>query len=257
MIECRLIQLAEGAAYLRALCRIFDLDYVRAESIFYHEPFFDLNRKWALFCDGFVRSILTTVPLQFGDGAAIGIAGVGTLVESRGKGYGQTLVEAALESATKDGETRALLFAQSDTLYKRCGFETLDRVIRADFTEVEVDPDAEVIGFERVRELYDAWALRDPKRLQRDDRRWNFWKWNLRMCVEVPGGYVCQEGDLVREVVLDQPPPRWPIFEQAEWFGLRTMAQELRLPLKNEREDLMFMGRGFTEVPRLYMTDQF
>lgn len=257
MIECRPIQLVEGPAYLRVLCRVFDLDYARAESIFYHEPFYDLGRKWALFNDGFIRSILTTVPLQFGDGPAIGVAGVGTLLESRGKGFGQTLLEAALEEATQRGEARALLFAQNETLYLRCGFQTLDRVVRADFAHVEVDPDAEVIGFEQVREKYDAWADRDMKRLQRDDRRWNFWKWNLRMCVDVPGGYVCQEGDTVREAVYDQAPPRWPIFENAEWFGLRTMAKDLQLPLRQERDDLMFMGRGFTHVPRMFMTDQF
>ena len=253
MIECRSIEKQEGPAYLRVLCRVFDLDYARAESVFYHEPFFDLKRKWALFEDGKIRSVLTTVPLLFGDGPAMGIAGVGTLADHRCKGYGQMLLEAALDA----GEPRAALFAQARVLYERCGFEVLDDVVRAPFSQIEVDSDAELLGFNEVRVLYEEWAAMDPRRLIRDENRWGFWKWNLRMCAQVPGGYICQEGDTVRECVFHRAPVRWPVFDSGEWFGLRCLLEELSLPVKEPASELIFMGRGFSDVPRLFMTDQF
>lgn len=253
MIECRPIRSEEGPAYLRVLCQVFDLDYARAESVFYHEPFFDLNRKWALFEEGVIQSVLTTVPLLFGDGPAMGIAGVGTLSDKRGRGFGQRLLEAALAA----GEARAALFAQSTVLYERCGFEVLDNVVRAPFEPVDIDADAELVAFNEVRAQYDAWAARDHRRLLRDETRWGFWKWNLRMCAQIPGGYLCQEGNTIRECVFDRTPQKWPVFDQGEWFGLQCMLEELALPVGEANPELIFMGRGFTDTPRMFMTDQF
>lgn len=253
MTECRTIQESEAPSYLRVLCRIFDLDYARAESVFYHEPFFDLNRKWALFEDGKIRAVMTTVPLHFGDGPAIGIAGVGTLPDFRCRGYGQTLVEAALASS----EQRAALFAQQTTLYERRGFEVMDQVIRAPFQEVPIDADADLLMYGEVREIYEAWARLDPRRLHRDETRWGYWKWNLRMCTRVGGGYICQEGETVRECVLESLPSAWPVFERGEWFGLRVLADEMALPIHSPANELIFMGKGFSDVPRMFMTDQF
>ncbi len=252
MIECRPIVRAEAPAYLRLLCRVFELDYIRAEQIFFHEPFFDLNRKWALFDDGIIRCVLTTVPLHFGIGDAIGIAGVATAHDHRRRGLGQRLVEAALV-----GEERVLLFAKAEGLYRRSGLSVIDHVIRARFEDVPIDADAEVLTFEEIQQVYNAWEVGSPFRLQRDATRWEFWKWNLRMCSQVPGGYFCQEGDTVRECVYDAPPARWPVFENAEWLGLRSMATRLELPLRGEQEELILMGKGFPEPPQMFMTDQF
>lgn len=257
MIECRPIREAEAPAYLRTLCRIFDLDYARAESVFYHEPFYDLDRKWALFDDGLIRSILTTVPLLFGELRACGIAGVGTVLEHRGRGYGQRLLEAALAQSAANGETGSLLFAQSATLYERCGFSVLDHVVRARFKWPEVDWNADLLTYEEVRQIYDAWSTRHSMRLIRDERRWNFWKWNLRICSATSNGYLCQEGDTVRECIWTEAPAGWPMFDDVEWYGLRSMGSALGLPLEDGVDELMLMGRGFTEVPQMFMTDQF
>ncbi len=254
MIECRPIVKAEAPAYLRLLCRVFELDYIRAEQIFFHEPFFDLARKWALFEDGRIRSVLTTVPLNFGFGDAIGIAGVATGIEHRGRGLGQTLVEATVEGSA---ERYALLFAREEGLYARCGFERLDDVIRAPFRSVPIELDAPLLGYEEVRMMYDEWALQDPARLQRNEVRWTYWKWNLRMCAATADGYVCQEGDTVRESIFKKLPESWPVFEAAEWFGLRSMAQQLGLPLEEPTSELILMGRGLPCMPQLFMTDQF
>jgi hypothetical protein len=35
------------------------------------------------------------------------------------------------------------------------------------------------------------------------------------------------------------------------------MASQLNLPLGEEYDPLMLMGRGFTDVPQMFMTDQF
>jgi hypothetical protein len=122
---------------------------------------------------------------------------------------------------------------------------------------VPINPDAELIGFDEVKTLYEAWSTAHPMRLQRDDRRWDFWKWNFRMCAEVTSGYFCQEGDTVRECVYEAPPASWPIFEQAEWLGLESMSSALQLPLSQPKRELIFMGRGFSEIPQMFMTDQF
>lgn len=253
----RPIQKAEAAAFLNLLCEVFKLDYGRAENIFYSEPFFELERKWALFEDDHMRSILTTVPIEFGDGPAFGIAGVATLPTHQGRGLAGRLLEAVLNHSREAGEPRALLFAHETGVYERCGFRVLDHVIRAPLQPNLAFDDPELLPFDNVERLYTAWSSRDPRRLRRDERRWNFWKWNLRMCSQVPGGYVCQEGDVVRECIFDAPLKRWPMTSSAEWYGLQSMAEELQLPLGPAKKELIYMGFGFETVPRMFMTDQF
>jgi GNAT superfamily N-acetyltransferase len=250
--ECRTITREEAPSYLRLLCDVFELDYTRAQQIFFHEPFFDLDHKWGCFVDGTLRSILSTVPLLFGDGEAVGIAGVATSPSHRGMGLAQSLLEVTLER-----HPRALLFAHQDVVYRRVGFEVLDLAVRAPLMPANFDPDADLLPFDEVRERYASWAEAHPMRLRRDERRWSYWKWNLRMCSAVPGGYVCQEGDTIREAVFSSPPDAWPSSQTGHWYGLRSMASQLNLPLGEEYDPLMLMGRGFTDVPQMFMTDQF
>jgi len=257
MIVIRPIVRSEAPAFLALLCKVFELDYSRAESIFFGEPFFDLDRKWALFDGDQIVSILTTVPLNFGLGRAFGIAGVATDPIRRGEGLGKRLLNAVLRHGEEHGEPRALLFAHQVGLYERCGFKVLDHAIRAPIQPRSVDDEAPIMAFDDVVASYTRWSQAAPHRLLRDERRWNFWKWNLRICSEVPGGYVCQEGDTVRECLFDIPLEAWPVYPNAEWFGLESLADELQIPLGPRKRELIYMGIGFVEPPKMFMTDQF
>lgn len=257
MTVVRPIVRSEAPAFLALLCKVFELDYSRAESIFFGEPFFDLDRKWALFDEDRIVSILTTVPLNFGLGRAYGIAGVATDPDRRGGGLGERLLRAVLRHGVEHGEPRALLFAHQTGLYERCGFKVLDHVVRAPIQPNAVNDEAPIMAFDDVVSCYRQWSETCNNRLLRDEQRWNFWKWNLRICSEVPGGYVCQEGDTVRECLFDVPLSAWPVYPNAEWFGLESLADELRIPLGPRKRELIYMGVGFDSPPKMFMTDQF
>src|SRR5438477_1449685 len=129
MSDIRPIQSGEAEEFLRLLCSVFGLDYRRAFDVFFQEPLFDINRKWASFESGKIVCTLTTVPLIFGDGPAIGIAGVATEPENRGRNLATELLKESLRHSDSIGEGRALLFASCERLYERCGFKPLDQVI--------------------------------------------------------------------------------------------------------------------------------
>lgn len=257
MREIRPIVEEEAHPFLRLLCDVFGLDYARASSVFFSEPLYDLRRKWALFEQGTMASILTTTPLTFGWGRAIGIAGVGTRKGYERQGLGQALVEAVLDQAQRDGEGPAILFAHDVRLYERCGFRLIDRVIRGQLVvDASVDHPDE-LPCEEVRPIYDAWSEQHPSRLRRDESRWRFWNWGLRCCEPVRGGYLCVEPSLVREAVIEPGLPAWPVVPGTEWVGLQSLATDLGVPLASSTEHLLLMGRGFPEPPLMFMTDQF
>jgi predicted acetyltransferase len=257
LTEIRPIKRGEAQDFLRLLCEAFDLDFERAKGVFFNEPMFDVNRKWALFLDGQIESILTTVPLAFGFGNAIGIAGVATRLSSRGRGLGGELLQEVLRSSQESGEGPALLFARETALYERVGFRLLDQVIRAPIQAGSNAPLEGVMPQHEVVNIYNDWAASRPNRLRRDDRRWTYWKWNMRFCCPFANGYICLEGATVRECIVDGPVDIWPIHAGTEWIGLRTMAGECHVPLGDEHFELHLMGRGFDEIPQLFMTDQF
>ena len=103
MIEIRPIHRQEADTFLELLCKVFALDLARAKHVFFKEPMFDLERKWALFEDGKMLSILTTTPLQFGFGKAFGIAGVATEESARGRGLGGQILGRVLERMPSGG----------------------------------------------------------------------------------------------------------------------------------------------------------
>ncbi len=256
MSSVRRIEAGETAEFLALLCRVFGLDPVRAQEVFYTEPFFDLDRKWAVFEGGRIVSILTTTPLLFGWGRAIGIAGVGTDADERGRGHGLRLIEAVLEAAEQEGEGPALLFAHQTGLYERAGFEAVDEVVRAPIASSEQEPE-ETLPFDEVRRLYDAWAAGSPARLRRDDARWDYWRWTYRSCEPFGGGYVCHEPAVCREAVVDGAHPAWPVGTPCDWFGLRSMIAELAVPVGTIHPELLLLARNVPTPPRLFMTDQF
>ena len=267
-MEIRPIRAGEAESFLRLLCDVFGLDFGRAHRIFFTEPMFDLNRKWALFDGEEILSILTNVSLEFGWGKAIGIAGVATRVDRQNEGLASKLLHAVLAQAEKDGEAGALLFAKEPTLYARAGFQIMDQVIRgpiessserSEFRDPrsEIESPFKILDFQQVQDRYDHWSLQGPNRLRRDDRRWGYWRWNLRVCTEFGDGYLCSEAGLVRECVVSHPVKTWPLPAGAEWLGLESMAAEIGIPLQTQEHELHLMARNVPACPQMFMTDQF
>ena len=123
MIELRTIRIEECNPFLELLCTVFELDFERARTIFYSEPYFDVNHKWALIEDGKIVTILTTTPLKFGWGDALGISGVATAPQGRNRGLAGSLLNFVLEQAKVRSFDVCFLFARQETLYERCGFQ--------------------------------------------------------------------------------------------------------------------------------------
>ncbi|MCH7944474.1 MAG: GNAT family N-acetyltransferase [Armatimonadetes bacterium] len=257
MIEIRTIREDEAEQFLGLLCGVFDLDVGRARKIFFTEPMFDLARKWALYEDGEMRTILTTTPLLFGFGAAFGVAGVATERSHQRRGLAQRIIERVLEHGAKTGEPRCLLFAHKEKVYARAGLETVDSVVRADvLADFPADAPA-TLAFDDVRRIYESWAEQDPHRLRRDERRWKYWQWTLRTCEEAPGGYVCVEPMLCREAIVSHGLKAWPLMPGTRWLGLESMTEAIGAPVEKARHELHVMTYGFDERPQIFMTDQF
>jgi N-acetylglutamate synthase-like GNAT family acetyltransferase len=255
-MEIRPIRAGEAEKFLDLLCSVFGLDMHRAHRIFFTEPMFDLSRKWALFEGEEIISILTTVPLEFGWGKGMGIAGVATKEGCQGKGYARQLMEVVIATGENSGEGAAMLFARNPALYARLGFTTIDEVVRGP-VECEPEEETEILDFHAVQQIYDSWALQNPARLRRDVRRWGYWRWNLRICTKIGDGYLCGEAGMVRECVTFRPVHKWPLVPDTEWFGLKSMATQLGMHLKREEHELYFMARNAPCTPQLFMTDQF
>ncbi len=257
MNEIRPIRDGEAEAFLELLCEVFELDYSRAQGIFFSEPMFDLQRKWALFDRGQMISILTTVPLEFGWGRAIGIAGVATKGSRRRQGLAGILLNYVLAQSEKIGEDAAFLFAKQTTVYERSGFSLVDKVIRAPIRALGDISDHEPLPIEEVMKLYEHWSYANDNRLRRDERRWNYWKWNFKVCTPFLGGYVCPEGSLVRECLTDGLEHSWPVPKGTHWLGLSSMAVNMGVPIGAPQTELLLMARNAPALPQMFMTDQF
>lgn len=257
MIEIRTIRKSEAERFLSLLCRVFELDIARARHVFFKEPMFDLGRKWALFEDGEIRTILTTTPLHFGFGRAFGVAGVATDPEHQNRGLAQRLIEHVLAHGAETGEPGCLLFAHKESVYQRCGFQTVDLVVRG---PIATDPSLgapDVVPFSRVKESYEAWSAADECRLVRDERRWRYWRWIPRTCESAPGGYVCVEPHLCREAVIHKGLAEWPVMGGTSWFGLESMTKTLDVPLISSEKELFVMAHSVPRRVQMFMTDQF
>lgn len=257
MTEIRTIRREETEPFLGLLCGVFDLDVARARNIFYNEPLFDLQRKWAVFKNDEPISILTTVLLQFGWGKALGIAGVATRSDHRGEGLASELIECVLKEAAKEDVTAAYLFARDKRVYEKVGFQQIDEAV---YAPLQGQPEyvlPRTLSFDEAKQVYDKWSGSHPDRLRRDEKRWNYWKWNLRVCTAHTSGYLCLEGSLVREVVPGGGSGPWTLPANAEWFGLRSMAKNVAAPIRDPRPELMLLGWHSPSIPQFFMTDQF
>jgi GNAT superfamily N-acetyltransferase len=239
------------------MCTVFGLDFNRAYDVFFTEPLFDLNRKWALFEGREMISILTTSSLEFGWGKAIGIAGVATSEDRQGEGHASKLLQKVLKDAELHGEGPALLFARDLRFYERNGFEALDRVIRAPLKTVDEGHEFDSLDFEVIRAKYDAWSAEHPDRLRRDDQRWNYWNWHYRVCTPFQSGYLCFEPNVLREHLYDQKVEAFPLPTGTDWFGTTFMADQFEVPIDNPQVDLYLMGHKVPGIPQIFMTDQF
>lgn len=253
--EVRTIREHETLGFLRLLCDVFNLDLGRAENVFRSEPFFDLDRKWALFDGGRMVSCLTTVPLEFAEFRAIGIAGVATRESERGKGFATTLLREVLAQSDVRGEGSALLFAREEGLYRRAGFETLDSVVTVTLDAGDEQREWRFLPLEETQARYSKWASEDARRLLRDERRWRLWAWAMKTPMTAGAGYVVCEPRRVRELLpfLDALPPH----QSREWLGLLTMTERLGISTTGAKQEMLLMGRAFPFVPQMFMTDQF
>lgn len=253
MVDIRAIQAHEAATFLRVLCEVFGLDFDRALPVFFAEPFFDLDRKWAYFRGAEMVSVLTTTPLEFGFGNAVGIAGVATLKSHQGQGAAGELLAHVLQHGEAQGEAPTLLFAHQTSLYSRFGFEEIDRVQRGKI-DAEFQPAEAELEHDAFRKLYESWAAESPLRLRRNDQRWKFWSAGFRRTVISGGGLLTLEHGAAKEAF---GPCDWRGAGGLEWVGLKSMTQEFGVPLKDATEDMMLMARGFPGQPQMFMTDQF
>lgn len=254
MTEIRTIRQEECEEYLTVLCDAFNLDHGRARTAFFGEPYFALDRKWALFDDRGMVSILSVVPTEFGDGKGIGIAGVATIEDGRGKGFATDLLKFVCTFYADRGEGKALLFARDTALYERAGFSVLDRVYLQPLAlgrPSRPDPIDKV----QIMRIYGEWSEQDKRRLRRDDARWAYWSWTFRTPLALGSGYFCYESGRLREVLPAYL--RLPVSEPTDYYGTGEMAKELGIELSNPTVDLLLMGAGFDYVPQMFMTDQF
>ena len=247
----------EAPEFLDLMCSVFDLEVERAKSVFYKEPLFELDRKWGLFAKGEMISILTTVPLEFGWGRGFGIAGVATRQDRRRQGYARQLLQHVCSHGEATGEGAAYLFAREPEVYTGSGFAVVDKVIRGPLDRIEEDSIPPMLDGSVVEQRYAEWCARDPNRLRRDAQRWRYWRWSMRVCTNFGDGYLCSEGSVIREVVVDVPVSApWPMPE-VEWFGLESMTELLRVPVKERHFELYLMARNAPAGMAMYMTDQF
>lgn len=252
-MEIRPIQEAEAVSFLQLVCDVFELDFARARTVFFNEPLFDLTRKWALFENRQMVSVLTSVPLTFGWGKAVGIASVATRPSQRGQGYATELLRTVVETYRARGEEGAYLFAQDPSMYVRMGFEPIDDMVRVPLPPKEYDS-GPLLPYEEVVRTYDNWATKHPDRLIRDSKRWKAWRWGMRACSPAPGGYICIEGSVVREAIFEGE-IEWPVGQMTEWVGLRSMCSSVGL--KPGEKTAQLLALGTMRRPQMFLTDQF
>lgn len=257
MIEIRPIREGEERLLVGLLSEVFSLDADRALPLFTSDPMYQRERNWGLFVGGRMVSCLTTRPLEFGWGKAIGIAGVSTLEEARGEGYAARLIERVLKESERAGEGPALLFCIDDRLYSSLGFEPLDRVVTARVRSNGGRPGMEEPSLAAIRERYDAWASRSPERLRRDERRWSYWAWKYRQILPIGDGYASLENDVVREVLAPGIESGMPVPEGTEAFALTYVIDKLDLPFEPLSVEMYLMGRGVPGLVQMFLTDQF
>lgn len=248
----------ESDDFLKLLCGVFGLDIGRARSVFFQEPMYDINRKWGLFENDTLVSVLSTTPLEFGWGNAIGIAGVATDPSRRNRGLASALLNEVRRTAIEEGEGTVFLFASRPEIYQRAGYAIIDEAVRGSLRTLPRTTKTKSLSFSEVQTLYRQWCDQNPNRLRRNDRRWKLWQWNLKFCTQFNQGYLALEGSMVREALFPHPDGApWSVPAGTDWFGLKSMTELLKVPLQSEKRELYLMGLGTDLPPQMFLTDQF
>lgn len=249
-LAARPVEAEESPEFFALLGEVFQLDPASVQSHYGHPAIVPDLTRWGLWVDGRLASILAVTELEFGWGPAIGISAVGSAEWARGRGYAGRLLGAALEHCGRP----AMLFAHSDRLYARHGFQTVDWVVKGPMME---GPESSVLSESDLRPIYDSWAAASPARLRRPEGKWRAWRRMPRFPVSAGQGYVCREPVYVREAIIPAPGGLWPVKEDSLWIGSESMTRALQPPLKRSWRELLIMTKGFPEPPQMFMSDQF
>jgi GNAT superfamily N-acetyltransferase len=248
---------SDGPDAMLLLCDSFGLDPERTKRLFKDDPLAQAKQQWGAFDGCELISVLTLCPLTFGWGQTAGISGVATRQPRQGEGWATALLDAAVEGAQEQGMDSALLFAHSEQLYRRSGFEPVDEVIRGPLKTSGASPDPVPLSLEQVQAQYENWSGGSPSRLRRDEDRWRSWLWLGRECEAVDGCLFSVEPGTVREAIVPKPLKAWPLPEKTYWVGLRSTAESLQAPLLKSHHELIVMGRNLPARVEMFLTDQF
>lgn len=242
---------SESRAFLDLMCEAFRLERVADLTTHVADPHWARSTRWGLFEGSDLVSILSTAPLEFAWGRAIGIASVATRAEWRRRGLAEQLLHEVLSQAEQAGICGALLFAHQEDLYRRAGFELLDTVVSGVLTSTSGEGTAIARG--DVRTIYDRWSFAHPARLRRTASDWVRWRSRWRDCVRSGRGYIALDNGQVREAVDALEP--LPAPDGVKWYGLDSLSKQFGLAARSH--ELLLMGRGFRDTPQMFMTDQF
>lgn len=127
------IRTSESDAFLVCMCSAYGMQLESVRSIFYSDPTFAVHNKRVLTdTRGTLFSCLTVIPakieLPIGCVPVVGIAGVATRPEYRGRGYASTLLSLTTEMAANTyGAPIALLYAEQPSLYLRNNWVPITR----------------------------------------------------------------------------------------------------------------------------------
>lgn len=186
MLEVRAVSTEELDAMLSVMCEAFMLPLAPARSLFYKDPYFDIEKKRVLVKDGQVVSCLTIVemPMWIGQAAVrvAGIAGVGTRPAHRRQGYAGRLLRETLGLLAQQGYGLSALFPYSYVYYRRFGWECAGTQYRlvlsptwlprfADARYVRAALPSDLPDMQR---LYDAYSRHKTGRCLRDAKRWAY-----------------------------------------------------------------------------------
>lgn len=186
MIEIRPPRPAELDAMLVLMCEAFSLPFEPARELFYHDPYFDEERKRVLVEDGDVVSCMTVIDAPMTIGAAVvrvaGVTGVATQEKRRGRGHARQLLRETLAELAADGYGVAGLVPFSVEYYRRLGWEVCLRYLRATFPSALLPTFADTAHVRLLRDsdwsqlasLYDTVLPAHPGWCLRDEKRWRY-----------------------------------------------------------------------------------
>ncbi len=242
---------------LDLVCICFGLNRKRIQTLFDSDLMRETKTHWGLFEGRDLLSTITVTPLQFGWGEAAGISGVATHPDRQKQGLASCLLKETAAQESAAGRVGSILLANEARVYEKAGYSVTDRVIDGTIMTSEPVDQAADVSDEETEQLYAEWAEADPGRMRRDETRWRAWRWLGRRYERLSQGVACCEPGLVREAVLNETLDRWPLPAGTRWVGLKSIADQMGVPLQSTRDDLLLMSKDIPGPVQLFLTDQF